>query len=82
MKVSGSCRLSSGRVCCCFGFLVRGTCGSCDKVVYIYIFLRVSNLFLYIKVLMRKSGGPQALPGGAKPDPQGVYPPKGLSLRK
>jgi hypothetical protein len=30
------------------------------------------------KMGLRKFGGPQALPGGAKPHSKGVYPPEGL----
>jgi hypothetical protein len=56
----------------------------CELVIslwkYIYIF--ATDGFSYIKVLMSSFGGPQALPGGAQPDPQGVYPPKGFRVYK
>jgi hypothetical protein len=56
-----------------------------DDLRYIFLFVVVYNMMVYFYFLnllmsIRKFGGPQAVPGGAQPDPQGVYPPKGLSL--
>jgi hypothetical protein len=39
------------------------------------------SLFNEDEFSYEKFGGPQALPGGAKPHPMGVYPPEDLRLQ-
>jgi hypothetical protein len=42
----------------------------------------ICRLVFQFKLDCEMIGGPQALPGGAKPHPRGVYPPEGLRLQQ
>jgi hypothetical protein len=52
-----------------------------------HVFLVVEDIYIYYMVsphyiVVRKSGGPQALPGGAQPDPNPLYGGEGLRLER
>jgi hypothetical protein len=59
----------------------------CDKKCFemkidIKMLMLVKREYIYLRnTLLRILGGPHALRGGAKPHPQGVYPPEGLRLQ-
>jgi hypothetical protein len=49
-----------------------------DELTNIYICTRVFQFKLDCEMI----GGPQALPGGAKPQVKGVYPPEALRVQR